>query len=26
VLTTLVVVALFFGVQKLIPPADATES
>jgi len=25
-LTTLVVVALFFGVQKLIPPADATES
>jgi membrane protease YdiL (CAAX protease family) len=25
-LTTLIVVALFFGVQKLIPPADATES
>jgi len=26
VLTTLIVVALFFVVQKLIPPADATES
>jgi uncharacterized protein len=25
-LTTLIVVALFFGIQKLIPPADATES
>ena len=25
-LTTLVVVALFFSLQKLIPPADATES
>jgi membrane protease YdiL (CAAX protease family) len=26
VFTTLVVVALFFGLRKLIPPADATES
>jgi len=25
-LTTLIVVALFFAIQKLIPPADATES
>ena len=25
-LTTLIVMALFFGIQKLIPPADATES